>query len=67
MTRMITGERYLHCPIWFCLPSEIQEKLKTLNRPDWKIPSPPIEIESVSEIDHLMRQPPQHTRRQASW
>ncbi|AGG07958.1 hypothetical protein btf_871 [Dehalococcoides mccartyi BTF08] len=60
-------ERHLFCPIWYCLPANIQAKVRSLAPVGWIPPGEKYQLESLKEIDHLMRQPPSHVKRQASW
>lgn len=53
--------------IWYCLTPEIQDKLrkhlpKTWHPPKKEEVSPSAELESLEEIDRLMRQAPKRGR-----
>lgn len=64
------NKRYLHCPIWYCLPEIVRLKLRALAPAGWCPPgdqAPFAGIENTGEIDRLMRQTPKGVRRQATW
>ncbi|MCJ7828550.1 MAG: hypothetical protein MUP81_02285 [Dehalococcoidia bacterium] len=50
--------------LYYCLTDEDQEKIrlmaKALGIKDWKPPDTDMEIESLAEIDIIMRQPPHY-------
>jgi hypothetical protein len=64
------NKRYLHCPIWYCLPEIVRLKLRALAPAGWCPPGDQslfAGIENTGEIDRLMRQTPSHVKRGKAW